>query len=136
MADIFCGAGGLSYGFSVHPYFELIWANDIDKDALLSYQANHKETQTILCDIAQLDCYNLPCTSIDILLGGPPCQSYSTLGKRKMDERANLFKEYLRLLDLVKPKIFVFENVVGLMSMQKGNYSNKFVTLLKIRVIF
>ncbi len=120
VADIFCGAGGLSYGFSVHPYFELIWANDIDKDALLSYQANHKEVQTILCDIAQLDCYNLPCTSIDILLGGPPCQSYSTLGKRKMDERANLFKEYLRLLDLVKPKIFVFENVVGLMSMQKG----------------
>lgn len=53
-----------------------------------------------------------------------------------MDEKANLFKEYLRLLDLVKPKIFVFENVVGLMSMQKGNYSNKFVTLLKREIIF
>ncbi|GAA7434905.1 hypothetical protein Yangon179_11980 [Helicobacter pylori] len=44
VADIFCGAGGLSYGFSMHPYFELIWANDIDEDAILSYQANHKET--------------------------------------------------------------------------------------------
>ncbi|GAA7171584.1 hypothetical protein HpBGD53_06380 [Helicobacter pylori] len=47
VADIFCGAGGLSYGFFVHPYFEVIWANDIDKDAILSYQANHKEAQTI-----------------------------------------------------------------------------------------
>ncbi|GAA7152580.1 hypothetical protein HpBGD46_14900 [Helicobacter pylori] len=45
VADIFCGAGGLSYGFSTHPYFELVWVNDIDKDAILSYQANHKEAK-------------------------------------------------------------------------------------------
>ncbi|GAA9929852.1 DNA cytosine methyltransferase [Helicobacter pylori] len=133
VADIFCGAGGLSYGFSMHPYFELIWANDIDKDAILSYQANHKKTQTILCDIMQLNCHNLPCVSIDILLGGPPCQSYSTLGKRKMDEKANLFKEYLRLLDLVKPKMFVFENVVGLMSMQKGQLFKQICNAFKER---
>ncbi|RVZ60344.1 DNA cytosine methyltransferase [Helicobacter pylori] len=133
VADIFCGAGGLSYGFSIHPHFELIWANDIDKDAILSYQANHKEVQTILCDIVQLHCHNLPCVSIDILLGGPPCQSYSTLGKRKMDEKANLFKEYLRLLDLVKPKIFVFENVVGLMSMQKGQLFQQICNAFKER---
>ncbi|PUD03562.1 DNA cytosine methyltransferase [Helicobacter pylori] len=133
VADIFCGAGGLSYGFSMHPYFELIWANDIDKDAILSYQANHKETQTILCDIMQLHCHNLPRVPIDILLGGPPCQSYSTLGKRKMDEKANLFKEYLRLLDLVKPKIFVFENVVGLMSMQKGQLFQRICNAFKER---
>ncbi|QDY63569.1 DNA (cytosine-5-)-methyltransferase [Helicobacter pylori] len=133
VADIFCGAGGLSYGFSVHPYFELIWANDIDKDAILSYQANHKEAQTILCDIMQLHCHNLPCVPIDILLGGPPCQSYSTLGKRKMDEKANLFKEYLRLLDLVKPKMFVFENVVGLMSMQKWQLFQQICNAFKER---
>ncbi|GAA7934166.1 hypothetical protein JP0533_14390 [Helicobacter pylori] len=133
VADIFCGAGGLSYGFSMHPYFELIWANDIDKDAILSYQANHKKTQTILCDIIQLNCHNLPCVSVDILLGGPPCQSYSTLGKRKMDEKANLFKEYLRLLDLVKPKMFVFENVVGLMSMQKGQLFKQICNAFKER---
>ncbi|RVZ52049.1 DNA cytosine methyltransferase [Helicobacter pylori] len=133
VADIFCGAGGLSYGFSAHPYFELIWANDIDKDAILSYQANHKEAQTILYDIMQLHCHNLPCVPIDILLGGPPCQSYSTLGKRKMDEKANLFKEYLRLLDLVKPKIFVFENVVGLMSMQKGQLFQQICNAFKER---
>ncbi|RVY16091.1 DNA cytosine methyltransferase [Helicobacter pylori] len=133
VADIFCGAGGLSYGFSVHPHFELVWANDIDKDAILSYQANHKEAQTILCDIAQLHCHNLPCVPIDILLGGPPCQSYSTLGKRKMDGKANLFKEYLRLLDLVKPKIFVFENVVGLMSMQKGQLFKQICNAFKER---
>ncbi len=83
VADIFCGAGGLSYGFSVHPHFELVWANDIDKDAILSYQANHKEAQTILCDIAQLHCHNLPCVPIDILLGGPHARATPRLAKEK-----------------------------------------------------
>lgn len=54
-----------------------------------------------------------------------------------MDEKANLFKEYLRLLDLVKPKIFVFENVVGLMSMQKGQLFQQICNAFKEReVIF
>ena len=58
--------------------------------------------------------------SIDLVVGGPPCQSYSTLGKRQMDERANLFMQYKRVLDILEPKAFVFENVVGLLSMDKG----------------
>ncbi|WP_034583723.1 DNA cytosine methyltransferase [Helicobacter pametensis] len=120
VADIFCGCGGLSFGFSQHQNFNILWANDIDKEAILSYKKNHPNTQTFCCDIAKLkdkDIENLG--EIDILLGGPPCQSYSTLGKRKMDDRANLFREYLRILKLVNPKIFIFENVVGLLSMQK-----------------
>ena len=120
VADIFCGAGGLSYGFAKNDFFKIILANDIDKDALQSYAQNHKDTKTICKDIAQLNKNELAkYGKIDILLGGPPCQSYSTLGKRKMDKRAHLFTEYLRILEILEPKAFIFENVVGLLSMQK-----------------
>ncbi|WP_104691155.1 DNA cytosine methyltransferase [Helicobacter heilmannii] len=121
LADIFCGAGGLSYGFAQNPLFDLVWALDHDSSALASYQSNHKTTKTICKDIAQFskeEC--LGYGSIDVLLGGPPCQSYSTLGKRQMDTRAHLFQEYLKILAAVHPKIFLFENVVGLLSMQGG----------------
>lgn len=120
VADIFCGAGGLSYGFAKNDFFKIILANDIDKDALNSYAQNHKDTKTICKDIAEISQNELAkYGKIDILLGGPPCQSYSTLGKRKMDKRAHLFTEYLRILEILEPKAFIFENVVGLLSMQK-----------------
>jgi DNA (cytosine-5)-methyltransferase 1 len=62
---------------------------------------------------------NLGNKNIDLVVGGPPCQSYSTLGNRLMDERANLFQEYCRVLSILKPKVFVYENVTGLLSMDK-----------------
>lgn len=100
VCDIFCGAGGFSYGFAKDEYFELVVACDIDKNATLSYQANHPYTKTICKDISKLNNAKLKeFNNIDILLGGPPCQSYSTLGKRQMDKRANLFREYLRVLE-------------------------------------
>lgn len=121
VADIFCGAGGLSYGFSHSNHFDIVFANDIDADATKSYQLNHQGVAIFNRDIAQLDKNTLkPYQNIDILLGGPPCQSYSTLGKRKMDDRANLFREYLRILGILNPKMFIFENVRGLLSMQNG----------------
>ncbi|MBQ9291727.1 MAG: DNA cytosine methyltransferase [Campylobacter sp.] len=121
IADIFCGAGGLSYGFSKNDKFEIVFANDIDKDAVNSYKANHKNTAILCKDIANLSQNEIEkFRQIDILLGGPPCQSYSTLGKRQMDSRANLFKEYLRILKILSPKMFIFENVRGILSMQGG----------------
>lgn len=120
VADIFCGAGGLSYGFSQNDFFKLVFANDCDKDALTTYSLNHNATEILHCDIKDIDeKMLLKYGKIDILLGGPPCQSYSTLGKRKMDKRAHLFEEYLRILGILQPQIFIFENVVGLISMQK-----------------
>ena len=121
VADIFCGAGGLSYGFGKSDKFEIVFANDIDENAVNSYKANHESTAILNEDIANLSKNELQkFGQIDILLGGPPCQSYSTLGKRQMDSRANLFKEYLRILSILSPKIFIFENVRGLLSMQGG----------------
>ena len=57
---------------------------------------------------------------IDVVVGGPPCQSYSTLGKRQLDERANLFMQYKRIIEILQPKVFIYENVSGLLTMDKG----------------
>lgn len=120
VVDIFCGAGGLSYGFTHSPHFDIKMAIDIDKDAIASYALNHS-TPTLCADIATLtESTLLELGKVDILLGGPPCQSYSTLGKRQMDSRANLFREFIRVLEMLKPQIFIFENVKGLLSMQGG----------------
>ena len=69
-------------------------------------------------DITKLSGYDLE--PVDLIVGGPPCQSYSTVGKRRLDARANLFLQYKRVLSLLQPRAFVFENVVGILSMDQG----------------
>lgn len=122
--DLFAGVGGLSYGFARLPDFQIIAANEIEPDIAAAYARNHPDVQMLNCDIKDLTGRRLAAaldeTPIDLIVGGPPCQSYSTLGKRRMDDRANLFLEYKRILQLLRPKAFVFENVVGLLSMDKG----------------
>ena len=59
---------------------------------------------------------------VDLIIGGPPCQSFSTVGMRRFDEQAKLYKEYLRLLSIIKPKMFLFENVTGILSMREIFY--------------
>lgn len=122
--DLFAGVGGLSYGFSKLPEFNIIAANEIEKDISIAYTLNHPNVKMMNCDINDLTREILDDVlegqTIDLVVGGPPCQSYSTLGKRQMDERANLFMQYKRVLEILKPRAFVFENVVGLLSMDKG----------------
>ena len=130
IVDIFSGIGGLSYGFEINDLFQIVFANDIDKKAAYGYSLNYKKTDIFDCDISDIKEENiLKYGSIDIVLGGPPCQSYSTLGKRQMDDRANLFYEYLRILSILKPKLFIFENVKGLISMNKGNLFKEIIQL-------
>ena len=122
--DLFAGVGGLSYGFSKLPEFEIVAANEIEKDIAAAYKLNHPGVTMITCDINDLTeemlGKALKGQQIDIIVGGPPCQSYSTLGKRRLDDRANLFMQYKRVLNILKPKAFIFENVVGILSMDKG----------------
>jgi len=122
--DLFAGVGGLSYGFSHNDNFSIVLANEYDKDTAKAYSLNHPNTPVIDCDIASIDEEILAPylkTPIDIVIGGPPCQSYSTLGKRKNDEKAQLFNEYCRLLKIIQPKLFIFENVTGMLSMLGGS---------------
>ncbi|MBQ9940898.1 MAG: DNA cytosine methyltransferase [Clostridia bacterium] len=123
--DLFAGVGGLSYGFSKISQFNIIAANEIEKDISIAYKLNHPDVNMINCDINSLTEEVLEKTldgkKVDIVIGGPPCQSFSTLGKRQLDDRANLFMQYKRVLKILQAKAFVFENVVGILSMDKGN---------------
>ncbi len=122
--DLFSGVGGLSYGFSKLPQFKILAANEIEENISIAYKLNHPSVEMLNCDINDLTSdllkQALKGQAVDIIVGGPPCQSYSTLGKRKLDDRANLFMQYKRVLGILQPKAFVFENVVGLLSMDKG----------------
>ena len=126
--DLFAGVGGLSYGFAHNPSFDIVMANEYEKDIAKAYSLNHPTVDVIEGDIKNITEEMLQKylnDNIDIVIGGPPCQSYSTLGKRQMDARAHLFEEYCRILSIVKPTMFLFENVVGLLSMQGGELIKK-----------
>lgn len=129
VVDLFSGVGGLSYGFSKMPEFNILAANEIEKDISIAYTLNHPTVSMFNCDINQLTEEKiqevLKGQRVDLIVGGPPCQSYSTLGKRQMDERASLFMQYKRILTILKPKAFVFENVSGILSMDKGRLFEK-----------
>ncbi|MCK9479884.1 MAG: DNA cytosine methyltransferase [Firmicutes bacterium] len=130
--DLFAGVGGLSYGFSKLPEFNIVAANEIKKDISIAYSLNYPDVKLLNCDINELTKEYLETAleskEIDLIIGGPPCQSYSTLGKRRLDERANLFLQYKRMLEILNPKAFIYENVVGLLSMDKGRLFNNVKT--------
>lgn len=122
--DLFAGVGGLSYGFMQYSEFVVVAANEIDPDIAEAYRTNHPNVNMLVCGIETITPAMLERAcggkKIDVVVGGPPCQSYSTAGKREMDGRANLFKEYKRVLEILKPRAFIFENVRGILSMDEG----------------
>lgn len=126
--SLFCGAGGCSLGFELAGY-DVIYASDFDKAAIDTYQLNFPETLSEVQDIITQDFKSLMTRlsikqgELDILIGGPPCQGFSTAGTRFWDDPRNqLLKEYVRCLDEIRPKWFLMENVEGLLTSNKGNY--------------
>ena len=124
--ELFAGAGGMGTGF-IKEGFNIIVANDILEDCAKTYVINHPNTKYIVKDISQITSKDLLANTkytkndIDIIIGGPPCQGFSTLGKRFIDDPRNrLFKEYVRIVEDINPKIFVMENVVGILTMEQG----------------
>lgn len=115
--SLFCGAGGLDLGFE-QAGFRTIWANDFDKDACKTHQ-NWSKAKVFCGDISKVDVNEIP--SSDIILGGFPCQGFSLSGPRKIDDRRNvLYKHYVNIVKKKQPKIFVGENVKGLLTMADG----------------
>ena len=123
--DLFCGAGGMTQGFKYAGY-KTILGIDFDKSACNTYKINNPEIDTICGDLTNNTTKELVINiakreKVDLICGGPPCQGFSLAGKRFIDDPRNqLFKEYLYLVDNIKPKIFIFENVEGLLTFQQG----------------
>ena len=119
--DLFSGCGGLNEGFKKSGFNTLI-SNDIWEPAFKTFSKNNKDSNFILGDITinkirrEIIKYG---KNADILIGGPPCQAYSMAGSRDVDDpRGRLFEDYLKIVNAIKPKYFVMENVKGLLSME------------------
>lgn len=135
---MFCGVGGLTYGFANNDRFEIIAANDILPDMAKAYALNHPKVRVYNEDIKFFNLekvkkdLNIAEDDIDLIIGGPPCQAYSTVGKRLIDDpRGKLFQEYYRVLKEFNPKFFLFENVKGLLSMQGGELLQTILALFQ-----
>ena len=127
IVDLFAGVGGLSYGFAYDDAFEIVAANEILPNMAKAYQLNHPSVKVYNKDVKDFGIsdlekdFGIKKGDIDLVVGGPPCQAYSTVGKRLVDDpRGRLFQEYYRVLKELNPKAFIFENVKGLISLQKG----------------
>lgn len=122
VVDLFAGCGGMSLGFE-WAGAGVVFANEIDAWAAETYSKNRDGVFVIQSDIRDLvDFTPFVKLPIDIVVGGPPCQGFSLSGKRDpKDPRNSLFMEYLRVIDAVKPRYFVMENVKGLLSMRTAN---------------
>lgn len=129
VASFFAGAGGLDLGFH-EAGFDVVYASDIESDCCKTLELNRgvsasKASQVHCGDIREIDFETLP-AAIDLVVGGPPCQSFSASGRRaggaagRLDDRGNLFEAYRDIIEYLQPKAFVFENVRGILATNKG----------------
>lgn len=125
--DLFCGAGGLSEGFR-QAGFHVLTGNDCDPAAGATFERTHRDATFLPGSISELSAAdflkagNLASGELDVLVGGPPCQGYSVYNHQRglHDDRATLYLEYLRIVDGLRPKWVVLENVTGITSAGNG----------------
>lgn len=130
VVSLFAGCGGCDQGiiggftFNGKEYaklpFELVYALDIDQKALNTHKLNFECTNIVCGDICEIESSQIP--DHDVLIGGFPCQSFSTVNPTKdpFDDRANLYKQMVRIVKDKQPKVFIAENVKGMMTLHKG----------------
>jgi DNA (cytosine-5)-methyltransferase 1 len=133
--DLFAGAGGFSEGFlqaeSNNKFFDFVVANDINENCELTHvvRYNHQlglDAEFLKQDITEPDFLDnllekIDGKKIDVVCGGPPCQSFSLAGKRKkFDKKDDLFSHYLEVIKVLQPKYFVMENVKGILTKEGG----------------
>ena len=137
--DLFAGAGGLSQGFR-DAGFDIISAVEINKNLSQTYKENFPKTKIFEKDIIKVKSKSLLVKhlSVDVVIGGPPCQGFSMSGKRIRnngiflnDKRNVLFKEFVRIIKELKPKIFIMENVPGILNIFEGKTKNQILSIFK-----
>lgn len=114
IVSFFAGAGGLDLGFQ-KAGFNVVWANEYDKEIWETYEKNHPHTKLDKRSIVNIPSDEVP--ECDGIIGGPPCQSWSEAGAMKgiNDKRGQLFYDFIRILEAKQPKFFLAENVSGML---------------------
>lgn len=148
--DLFAGAGGFSEGFLQaeykDSYYDFLLAGDINPTCEVTHRIRYNEqlglpTEFLTKDITDPDYIEMLCTiieqkygqtKVDVLVGGPPCQSFSLAGeRRKNDKKDDLFAYYLRVISVIKPKYFVMENVSGILTKDHGKIKERILSEIR-----
>ncbi|MHA1732565.1 MAG: DNA cytosine methyltransferase [Promethearchaeota archaeon] len=126
LVDLFCGCGGMSEGFQEEG-FRTVAGLDVNVNMIRTFALNHPESNAIVGDINRISARDLLLdtglepTDVDVVVGGPPCQGFSTVGDRYEDDPRNrLFYQFVRMVREIQPKAFVMENVPGILTMRGG----------------
>jgi DNA (cytosine-5)-methyltransferase 1 len=123
-ADLFCGCGGFSYGFNSKIGYQNILAVDSWDASVKVYSQNYPKNSPMTLDLSDLKSINyvtkiLRENGCDVLVGGPPCQGFSTLGlRRHSDKRSELVEVFIEIAKKIQPSIILMENVRGILSMK------------------
>ena len=141
VVDLFCGCGGISLGFELSRY-NIIGGIDIDIDSIKTFQKNFPYSKAICEDLLKYSDERIleefSDEAIDVIVGGPPCQGFSSANRWKKefeDPRNKLFFEYLKFVELLNPKAIVIENVRGILTRDQGYVRDKINTLLNSAVL-
>ena len=133
--DLFCGAGGMSYGMHKNEHFVTKVALDINEKLAQTFRKNIPDVKLIIGDIQDTSIKQRIIDlskedGVNMIIGGPPCQGFSLKGKKMglNDPRNFLFIEYLHLVSVLKPDVFVIENVKSLMSVSNGWFKNQIIS--------
>lgn len=117
--SLFSGAGGMDVGFE-KAGIDVVFANEIDKISAQTYSTNHPNTEIVVDDINNIYDRIESYAGTDIVFGGPPCQGFSVIGKMNPeDERSQLIWSFLKVVEIIRPKAFVMENVKALAAISK-----------------
>ena len=136
--DLFCGAGGLSWGMDKNKFFTTVIALDNDEKAAETFRHNMPETEVLVGDITNKEVKEAVVNlsrekNVNMIVGGPPCQGYSMKGKKLgLDDPRNfLFREYLDLVSHIQPDVFVIENVKGILLAANGWFKDEIVRAIE-----
>ena len=133
--DLFCGCGGLSYGISLAELagykLKVVAGLDFNPASIETFKLNHPDAKSYCVDIRKTDIQEIvdEIGPIDIIVGGPSCQGFSTHGKRLADDPRNfLYKHYLEFVERIRPRWSLIENVTGLLRYQSGRFRDEIVS--------
>ena len=136
--DLFCGAGGFSYGMEKNPHFKTVLALDNDPFVSETFKKNMVDCDVVIGDITEKLTHEsilakAKAHGVNMIIGGPPCQGYSNKGKKLglKDSRNFLFREYLSIVSVLQPDVFVIENVKALLSTSSGWFRDEIIKAIK-----